>query len=84
MPPAFPRDDAEETLDHERVRVWDVTWLSGRAVPLHVHPTDTGEDGAEGTTTYSETDIGFLPAGTAHTTRVVKGSPPAMFYELTH
>ena len=42
----------------------------------------TREDGAETTTTYSETDIAFLPAGTAHTTRVVDGSPRVMFYEL--
>ena len=95
IPPAFPHAGAEEALDHERVRVWDVSWPSGHSLPVHVHPTDTvlvfleggtisttRENGAENTTTYSEKDIAFLPAGTAHTTRVVNGSPRVMFYEL--
>lgn len=95
IPPAFPQDGAEEALDHARVRVWDVSWPAGHTVPLHVHPTDTvlvfleggtinttQEDGTEDTTTYSEKEIAFLPAGTAHTTRVVNGSPRVMFYEL--
>ena len=89
IPRAFPPDGAEAALDRDRVQIWDVTWPSGRAVPLHVHPTDTvlvfleggtisttGEDGAVDTTTYSEKDIAFLPAGTAHTTRVVTGVTP--------
>ena len=64
-------------------------------MPLHLHPTNTvlvfleggtisttREDGAENTTTYGAKDIAFLPAGTAHTTRVVNGSPRVMVYEL--
>ena len=95
IPPAFPQDGAEERLDHERGRVWDVNWPAAHTVPLHVDPTDTvavileggtitlmREDGTETTTTYSEKDIAFIPAGTAHTVRVVNGSPRVMFYEL--
>ncbi len=94
-PHAYPRDGAEHLFENDRVSIWDVSWPAGHAVPLHVHPTDTvlvfleggtisttQEDGTEDTTTYSENEIAFLPAGTAHTTRVVNGSPRVMFYEL--
>ena len=95
IPPALPREGAEEVLDSPRVTVWDVGWPEGQGTPLHVHTRDTvavfleggtirmrQADGSEEATTYASKDVVFLPAGTAHASSVTSGSPRAMFYEL--
>lgn len=93
--PAFPGDYAEEMLDTQRVKVWDLVLQPGQELPMHVHPTDTVaiafsggavrfdvEGGEVLTTTLEEKDIGFYPAGTTHAVEVVSGTPRLMVYEL--
>ena len=31
LPHAFPREEAREVFDNERVTIWDVSWIKGRA-----------------------------------------------------
>ena len=35
LPPPFPRDDAKQLIDNERVTVWDATWPKGKAMPAY-------------------------------------------------
>jgi quercetin dioxygenase-like cupin family protein len=39
-PPPFPRKDAVELLDNDRVEVWDVLWPKGQPTAMHEHPYD--------------------------------------------
>jgi quercetin dioxygenase-like cupin family protein len=93
--PSFPGDHAEEMLDTQRVKVWDLQLEPGQELPKHVHPTDTVAIAFTGgavrfhvegrevmSTTLEEKDIGFYPAGTAHAVEVVSGAPRLMVYEL--
>ena len=41
LPNAFPREEAKQLIDNERVTVWEVTLAKGKATPLHHHPLDT-------------------------------------------
>src|SRR5271155_3498516 len=59
-PPAYPRKDAKEILQNDRVNVWDVLWPQNQPTPVHEHPFDL----------FSIT----LRAGTVRATR--PGRPP--------
>ena len=37
---AFPRQDAKQILDNDRVLVWDFTWAKGMKTPMHFHDKD--------------------------------------------
>ncbi len=78
-PPGFPRPGATQVLENDRVRVWDVVWPNGRALPMHRHVFDvTGvfyAPGArkitmeDGTVRETRTDVGsftWSPKGTTH------------------
>jgi hypothetical protein len=39
-PPAFPRPNVKNLIDNARFTVWDVTWLPGKATPMHFHGFD--------------------------------------------
>jgi hypothetical protein len=39
-PLAFPRQDVKKVLENDRVIVWDCTWTSGVATPMHFHDKD--------------------------------------------
>src|SRR6266699_6600624 len=79
LPHAFPRENAKQIVDNERVTVWDVTWPKGKATSLHRHKYDLiGIDlaeatikvtGADGQSRTSSTKVGavvFLNKGTVH------------------
>ena len=40
LPNAFPRSDAKQLIDNERVTVWEVSAEKGKATPLHRHLLD--------------------------------------------
>jgi len=39
-PPAFPRPGVKKLLENDRVIVWDYTWTTGVATPMHFHDKD--------------------------------------------
>lgn len=39
-PDAFPREGVKKVLDNDRVTIWDVVWLPGKATPMHFHGKD--------------------------------------------
>jgi quercetin dioxygenase-like cupin family protein len=39
-PPPYPRHNAKEILQNDRVNVWDVTWPKGQPTAMHEHPFD--------------------------------------------
>jgi quercetin dioxygenase-like cupin family protein len=39
-PPAYPRKNAKEILQNDRVNVWDVMWPKGQPTAMHEHPFD--------------------------------------------
>ena len=39
-PPAFPRKNAKEILQNNRVNVWDVLWPKNQPTAVHEHPFD--------------------------------------------
>jgi quercetin dioxygenase-like cupin family protein len=40
LPHAFPREDAKQLIDNNRVTVWEATWPKGKVTPLHRHQYD--------------------------------------------
>lgn len=40
LPPQFPRADAKQLVDNERVTVWDATWPKGKAAPSYRNRDD--------------------------------------------
>jgi hypothetical protein len=40
LPPPFPRPNAVNMLDNDRVQVWSVAWPKGQPTPLHRHIYD--------------------------------------------
>ena len=39
-PPPFPRKDAVQLIENDRVEIWDVTWPKGQPTAMHEHPYD--------------------------------------------
>lgn len=94
-PNAFPREDAIRVLENERVRIWDYTWLAGRATPMHFHDRDVVvtylAEGAltstdlQGKSVVNEHHFGytkFNPRDRVHTELLSKGQGRAFLIEL--
>jgi hypothetical protein len=94
-PAPFPRDDAKQILDDERVTAWDYTWLSG-SQRLRYRPAretvivwlgagklrvrQRGRDA-----TVSDVNPGtmhHLTRGSNETLEIVSGSPRAILFQL--
>jgi hypothetical protein len=95
LPPAFPRDDAKQLLDNERVRIWDYAFIEGRVSAVHRHVRDavvvwmadgklrsTPRDGAPTVTTLTKFTATFSPRGNVHTEEAIEGAPRAYVFEL--
>jgi hypothetical protein len=39
-PPAYPRPNATQIIDNDRVNAWDVYWMKDQPTPLHTHVID--------------------------------------------
>ena len=87
-PPAFPRTNATQLLETDRIVVWDIVWPRGQPTPLHRHVHDqvgtyyqsggriiTSLDGAKRETT---TAVGALSQTRKGTTHIEEGAtdPP--------
>ena len=94
-PALFPRDDATQVLDDDRVTAWDYTWASG-VQGLRYRPTretvivwlgagTLRVTRGDGTATVSDVEAGtmrHIASGSNEMVEVVSGSPRAMFFEL--
>jgi hypothetical protein len=40
LPPPFPRTNATELLEKERIAVWDIVWPKGQPTAMHRDPHD--------------------------------------------
>lgn len=78
VPNAFPREDAKQLIDNERVTVWDVTTGKGQPAAMHRHPYDmvlvdladatvrvTSENGRQSNNTVKTGHVGFTRKGSA-------------------
>jgi hypothetical protein len=94
-PPPFPRDDARQILDDERVTAWDYTWASGSQKLRYRPARETvivwlGSGKLRVTQRGSAATVSDVNAGTMHhlargskeTLEVVSGSPRAILFQL--
>ena len=96
LPPPFPRANATQLLDTDRITVWDIVWPKGQPTALHRHVYDqvgtyyakggrviTTPDGAARAII---TEVGSLSTTRKGTTHIEEGNtdPPlrAVFIEL--
>ena len=96
LPPPFPRTNATQLLDTDRISVWDIVWPQGQPTAMHRHPYDqvgtyyatggrliTTPDGA---VRAAITKVGSLSTTRKGTTHIEDGNtdPPlrAVFIEL--
>ena len=96
LPPPFPRTNATQLLDNDRITIWDIVWPTGQPTVMHRHPYDqvgtyyaaggrliTPPDGPARTT---NTAVGALSTTRKGTTHIEEGNtdPPlrAVFIEL--
>jgi len=74
LPPPFPRTNATQLLDTDRITVWDIVWPKGQPTAMHRHPYDqVGTYYAEGgrliTTPDGAVRAGVTKVGSLSTTR---------------
>jgi hypothetical protein len=94
-PLAFPRPGVKKMLENDRIIVWDYTWRSGVATPMHFHDKDVVvvymENGAlKSTTPDGESVVNEISFGLTkfnfrdrvHTETLVKGKARTMITEL--
>lgn len=94
-PNAFPRPGSKRLLENNRVIVWDYTWTTGVATPMHFHDKDVVvtylKDGSLKSTTsagdvvvndYSFGAVKFNSRDRTHTETLVKGSQRAIIVEF--
>ena len=92
---AFPRDNAELSIENERVLEWLHGWEIGQATDFRTYQRDalqvitepgvlqyTLESGVVLTEAYAAGDTRFIPAGTVRSEKAVSGSPKAVTIEL--
>jgi|SRR5579863_8324448 len=92
---AFPRPGSKKILENDRVVVWDYSWTTGVATPMHFHDKDAVvlflEDGdLSSTTPDGKVAVTSLAAGTVkfnardrtHTETLVRGKQHAIITEL--
>jgi len=79
-PPAYPRPNATNIIDNDRVNAWDVYWVKNQPTPLHTHVIDqfsitlrggllrvSPAGGPWGEAHMSKVgSVNFVPAGTTH------------------
>ena len=78
-PPPYPRNNAKEILQNDRVNIWEVVWPKGQPTAMHEHPFDqlsiTLRGGAVRVTRLGGTpgeghstvgSVAFTPKGTIH------------------
>ena len=95
FPNAFPRPGSKKILENERVIVWDYTWATGVATPMHFHDKDVVvtylKDGSLKSTTpsgevvtndYSFGTVKYNSRDRTHTETLVKGSERAIIVEF--
>ncbi len=94
-PLAFPRPGAKKLLENERIIVWDYTWTSGVATPMHFHDKDVvvlflGDGDLKSTTPDGQAVVNPYTSGTArfnlrnrtHNETLVRGKQRAIITEL--
>jgi hypothetical protein len=94
-PNAFPRPGSKKVLETKRVIVWDYTWTTGVATPMHFHDKDVVvtylKDGSLKSTTpsgevvtndYSFGTVRYNSRDRTHTETLVKGSQRAIIVEF--
>ncbi len=94
-PNAFPRPGSKKVLESKRVIVWDYTWTTGVATPMHFHDKDVVvtylKDGSLKSTTpsgevvtndYSFGTVKYNARDRTHTETLVKGSERAIIVEF--
>jgi hypothetical protein len=94
-PNAFPRPGSKKLIENDRVIVWDYTWTTGVATPMHFHDKDVVvtylKDGSLKSTTpsgevvtndYSFGTIRYNARDRTHTETLVKGSQRAIITEF--
>ncbi|HEY1756659.1 MAG TPA: hypothetical protein VGG72_14895 [Bryobacteraceae bacterium] len=94
-PNAFPRPGSKKLIENDRVIVWDYTWTTGVATPMHYHDKDVVvtylKDGALKSTTpsgdatvneYKFGTVKYNPRDRTHTETLVKGSERAIIVEF--
>jgi quercetin dioxygenase-like cupin family protein len=92
---AFPRANAELSIENERVLEWLHGWEIGKATDFRTYQRDalqvitepgvlqyTLESGVVLTEAYAAGDTRFIPAGTVRSEKAVSGSPKAVTIEL--
>lgn len=92
---AFPRPGVKKLLENERVIVWDYTWTSGVATPMHFHDKDvvvlfledgdlksTNPDGQSVVNQYTHGTVRFNLRNRTHTETLVRGKQRAIITEL--
>lgn len=94
-PNAFPRPGSKKLFENAKVIVWDYTWTTGVATPMHFHDKDVVvtylKDGSlQSTTPSGEKTMNNYTFGTVkynakdrtHTETLVKGSERAIITEF--
>jgi tetratricopeptide (TPR) repeat protein len=94
-PLAFPRPGVKKVLENKRVIVWDCTWTSGVATPMHFHDKDvvalfledgdlksTTPDGQAVVNSHTSGTVRFALRNRTHTETLVRGKQRAIFTEL--
>jgi hypothetical protein len=92
---AFPRLDAKNVLENERIRMWDVTWAAGQpARPLQYQQDAVevvvtggtfmvrGTDGYETARVVAPKDARFIARGHIESMRATDGAPRTITVEI--
>jgi hypothetical protein len=94
-PLAFPRPGSKKIIENARVIVWDYTWTSGEATPMHFHDKDvvvvylddgdlqsTTPDGQIVVNPYRFGMVKFNLRDRTHTETLIRGKQHAIITEL--
>jgi hypothetical protein len=94
-PNAFPRPNSMKVYEDSQVIVWDYTWTTGVATPMHFHDKDvvviylgngalrsTTPDGKSVVNTWKRGDTRFNLRDRVHTETLVEGQLRAIIMEL--
>jgi len=94
-PLAFPRPGSKKILENARVVVWDYTWSTGVATPMHFHDKDvvviylddgdlqsTSLDGTVAVNPHTAGSVTFNRRDRTHTETLIRGKQHAIITEL--
>ena len=95
LPNAFPRPGSKKLFETSRVIVWDYTWITGEATPMHFHDKavvvtylkdgtlkSTTPSGEATMNTYSFGTVKYNLPDRTHTETLVTGSQRAIITEF--